>query len=207
MRVAIAAGLLTLGLGAGGALACEDGSITLLADKFDVNSPVWSTTGAVTYTQGLIEMKVKAGVADKIFASPLYQDVDMCADMAVTAGSNMPSIYLGLAFWAEDKDNLYTFQISPSGVAGVYRLKDGKWSTIVDDVKSEAVHQGRDKDNTLRIVTNGKDAVAYVNGEKVADFSGEPPTPGQHIGFVAQASDQSTATFHFDNVDVTAPEP
>jgi hypothetical protein len=61
--------------------------------------------------------------------------------------------------------------------------------------------------NTLRVVTNGKDGVGYVNDEKVVEFSGEPPSPGQHVGFVAQASDQSTATFHFDNVDMTAPEP
>jgi hypothetical protein len=208
MRSAVAFSAFALLLAAGrAASACDGGSVVLLADKFDVNSPVWSTTGAVTYANGLIELKTKSGAADKIFANPYYEDIDMCADMSVVAGSNLPSIYVGLAFWAEDKDNLYTFQISPSGVAGVYRLKDGEWSTVVEDVKSAAIHQGRDKSNALRVTTNGKDAVAYVNGEKIADFTGEPPSPGQHVGFVAQASDQSSATFHFDDVDMTAPEP
>jgi hypothetical protein len=208
MRAAqVALSALALVLGAGGAALACDGDTILLEDHFDTNSPVWSTTGAVTYTGGLIEMKVKAGAADKIFASPLYQDVDMCADMEVTAGSNMSSIYVGVAFWATDKDNLYTFQVSPSGVAGVYRLKDGEWSTVVEDVKIDAIKSGRDKVNSLRVTTSGKDGVAYVNDSKVADFNGEPPENGQHVGFVAQASDQSSATFHFDDVLVTAPMP
>jgi hypothetical protein len=207
MRTALAASVVALVFGIGGAALACDGDTILLQDHFDTNSPVWSTTGSVEYTDGYIEMKIKPGVADKIFASPIYQDIDMCADMQVTAGSNMGSIYVGLAFWATDKDNLYTFQISPGGVAGVYRLKDGKWSTIVDDAKLDSIKTGRDKVNSLRVTTNGKDAVAYVNDAKVADFKGEPPEPGQHVGFVAQASDQSAATFQFDDVLVTAPMP
>jgi hypothetical protein len=207
MRTATAASVFALVLGAGGAAFACDGDTILLEDHFDTNSPVWSTTGEVNYTDGHIEMKIKPGVADKIFANPLYQDIDMCADMQVSAGSNMSSIYVGLAFWATDKDNLYTFQISPSGNAGVYRLKDGKWTTIVNDVKIDAVKGGRDKVNSLRVTTTGKDAVAYVNDAKVADFTGEPPEAGQHVGFVAQASDQSSATFQFDDVLVTAPMP
>jgi hypothetical protein len=207
MRAAVVASAVALVMVTGGAALACDGDTILLEDHFDTNSPVWSTTGDVNYTDGYIEMKIKAGASDKIFASPIYQDIDMCADMEVTAGSNMSSIYVGVAFWATDKDNLYTFQISPAGVAGVYRLKGGEWSTIVDDVKIEAVKSGRDKVNTLRVTTNGKDGVAYVNDAKVADFTGEPPSEGQHVGFVAQASDQSSATFHFDDVIVTAPVP
>jgi hypothetical protein len=207
MRAAVIASAIALVFGAAGAARACDGDTILLQDHFDTNSPVWSTTGDVNYTDGYIEMKVAAKAADKIFANPLYQDIDMCADMQVTAGSNMSSIYVGLAFWATDKDNLYTFQVSPTGVAGVYRLKDGEWSTIVDDVKSDAVKSGRDKVNSLRVTTTGKDGVVYVNDTKIADFKGEPPEGGQHVGFVAQASDQSSATFQFDDVLVTAPMP
>jgi hypothetical protein len=204
VSILAAAGLLAI---AGGSAAACDGDTVLLEDHFDTNSPVWSTTGDVSYTDGYIELKTKAGMADKIFASPTYVDIDMCADMEVTAGSNMQSIYVGVAFWAADRDNLYTFQVSPSGVAGVFRLKDGEWSTIVADTKSSAIKGGRDKVNTLRVTTNGKDGVAYVNDQKIADFTGEPPEAGQHVGFVAQASDQSSATFHFDDVLMTAPMP
>ncbi len=205
MRSAVAASALTLLLTAGGAASACEGNVVLLEDHFDANSHVWSTTGTVTYKDGLIEMKVKSGVADKIFANPLYKDVDICADMAVTAGSNLPGIYTGIAFWATDKDNLYTFQISPSGVAGVFRLKDGKWSTIVEDTKSDAIKDGRDKVNTLRVTTEGEDATVYVNDEQIADFKGEPPEGGQVVGFVAQAADQSSATFEFDDFKVTSP--
>ncbi|MEJ0013359.1 MAG: hypothetical protein WDM94_12200 [Bauldia sp.] len=196
---------MTLLLAAAGAASACEGKTILLEDHFDEKSSVWSTTGAVTYTDGLIEMKVKPGKADKIFANPFYKDVDICADMAVTAGSNLPGIYLGIAFWATDKDNLYTFQISPSGVAGVFRLKDGEWSTIVEDTKSDAIKQGRDKVNTLRVTTEGEDGTIYVNDEKITDFKGEPPAEGQLVGFVAQAADQSSATFEFDDFQMTSP--
>jgi hypothetical protein len=205
MRFAAMGTALTLFvIAAGSAAACE-GDVILLEDHFDSNSHVWSTTGSVTYTDGLIEMKVKSGVADKIFANPVYHDVDICADMAVTAGSNLPGIYVGIAFWATDKDNLYTFQISPSGVAGVFRLKEGKWSTVVEDTKSDAIKDGRDQVNSLRVTTEGDDATVFVNDEKIADFKGDAPESGQQVGFVAQASDQSSATFQFDDFEMTSP--
>ena len=205
MRSAVAASALILLLTAAGAASACEGDVVLLEDHFDANSHVWSTTGTVTYKDGVIEMKVKSGIADKIFASPLYKDVDICAEMEVTAGSNLPGIYVGVAFWATDKDNLYTFQISPSGVAGVFRLKGGKWSTIVEDTKSDAIKDGRDEINTLRVTTEGEDATVFVNDEKIADFKGEPPDGGQNVGFVAQASDQSSATFQFDDFKMTSP--
>lgn len=205
MRSVVAASAFgLLAIAASSALACE-GDVILLEDHFESNSHVWSTTGAVTYEDGLIEMKVKSGIADKILANPIYKDIDACADMQVTAGSNLPGIYVGLAFWATDRDNLYTFQVSPSGVAGVFRLKAGKWSTIVEDTKSDAIKDGRDRVNTLRVTTEGDDATVYVNDEKIADFKGEAPEGGQNVGFVAQASDQSSATFQFDNFKMTSP--
>ena len=106
-----------------------------------------------------------------------------------------------------DSDNLYTFQVSPAGVAGVYRLKGGEWETVLADKESASIHKGRDAVNTLRVVTVGKQATFYVNGEQFGEPStGEPPKPGQLIGFVAQASDQSSATVQFDDMSVTAPE-
>jgi hypothetical protein len=206
MRFGVVASALALLIVAAPAASACEGAVVLLEDHFAKNSPVWSTTGTVDYVDGKIELKAKAGVADKIFASPIYQEVDACADMAVIAGSNLASIYIGLAFWAVDSDNLYTFQVSPSGVAGVYRLKEGKWETVLADKDSASVHQGRDAVNTLRVVTAGKQATFYVNGDEIGEATGEPPKPGQLVGFVAQASDQSSATFQFDDMSVTAPE-
>lgn len=206
MRISIALAALALTAAASpAALACE-GTVVLLEDHFAKSSPVWSTTGAFKYVDGKLETKTKPGYAEKIFANPIYQDVDICADVSVIAGSNLPSIYAGLAFWATDTDNLYTFQITPGGQAGVYRLNDGKWETVLDDKEVDSIRKGRDAVNTLRVVTVGGKATLYVNGDEVGDVSGDLPSPGQHIGFVVQASSQSSATFRMDDVTVTAPE-
>ena len=61
--------------------------------------------------------------------------------------------------------------------------------------------------NTLRVVTAGKTATFYINGEQFGEaFTGEPPAAGQIVGFVAQASSQSSATFRFDDANATVPE-
>lgn len=207
MRWAVGASACALLLAASqAAVACE-GKVVLLEDHFESLSPLWTSTGQMGVTDGKLELKTKSSKSDKVFASPLYQDVDLCADMALIAGSNLPSIYLGLGFWATDAKNLYTFQISPSGTAGVYRLKDDTWETVVNDADSTAIHKGRDEVNSLRVVTVGKTATFYINGEQFGEpFTGEPPAAGQLVGFVAQASSQSSATFRFDDANATVPE-
>jgi hypothetical protein len=209
MRLAFGVTVAAFVLASGQAMAACDGKVIVLQDHFDSLSKVWSwsDTGTVSVEDGKLEVKTKSGKSDKVFASPHYKDIDLCADMEVTSGSNLSSIYYGIGFWATDNSNLYTFQVSPTGNVGVFRLADDEWSTVVDEKTMDEIHQGRDAVNSLRVVTEGDKARFYVNGTQFGEtYVGNPPSDGQLVGFVVQASDQSSATFHFDEANAVIPE-
>lgn len=206
MRFVVGASVTALFLAAAGAAYACEGSVVLLEDHFANQSSIWDSTSPTTLVDGKLELKTKAGKADKIIGSPIYKDVDLCADMAVVAGSNLSTVYVGLGFWMTDYQNLYTFQITPEGFGGVYRLNKDKWETTLEDKASDSIKKGRDAVNTLRVVTDGNNATLYINGDEFAEITGEPPEEGQKVGFVVEASSQSTATFRFDDMNVTVPE-
>jgi hypothetical protein len=206
MRFAVGASVGVFLLAATGAACACEGSVVLLEDHFSTNASIWESSSSTTLADGKLELKTKAGKADKVIGSPLYKDVDLCADMAVVAGSNLSTVYVGLGFWMTDYQNLYTFQITPEGFAGVYRLNKDKWETTLEDKASDSIKKGRDAVNTLRVVTDGNNATLYINGDQFGEITGEPPEEGQHVGFVVEASSQSSSTFQFDDMNVTVPE-
>ena len=187
------------------ASACE-GSVRLLNDSFDGVSPIWDATSKLTEVDGALEITSRPDKSEKIIADPKFNDVDVCADVVLTDSDDLAAAYVGVGFWLENTKNLYTFQITLDGYAGVYRLKDDKWETLIKDKASSSIIDGIDSVNTVRVVTVGNKATFYINGEKFGSVVGSPPEGGSHVGFVVEGPAKKEATFRFNDIDVTYPE-
>ena len=187
------------------ASACE-GSVGLLRDSFDSMSPLWSATTKLGVEDGSFVLTSRADKSEKVVADARFNDADICADVVLVSSSDLAAAYVGVGFWHEDNKNLYTFQITLDGYAGVYRLKDDKWETLIKDKKSDSIITGVDSVNTVRVVTVGNKATFYINGEKFGSVTGKPPEGGSHIGFVVEGPAKEEATFRFNDIDVSYPE-
>jgi len=206
MRALVAAGAFALLLaGSPVAFACE-GSVGLLNDTFDALSPIWSATTDISVDDGKLEINTRPDKSEKITADPKFGDIDACADVIVVKASDLAAAYVGIGFWMTDNANLYTFQITLDGYAGVYRLSHDKWDTLIKDKQSSSIVTGIGSVNTIRVVTVGNQATFYINGDKFDTLTGTPPDDGQHVGFVVEGPEKESATFKFDDMNVTYPE-
>ena len=187
------------------AFACE-GQVTLLRDDFDGVSNIWQHTTDLSVDGGKLVVVSRPGKSEKVWAGPLYGDADICSDVKVTEAPDLAAAYVGLGFWMTDNKNLYTFQITVDGYAGVFRLKDDKWQTLIKDKVSDSISKGLDSNNTLRVLTVGNKATFYINGDEFGSLNGTPPKDGSRVGLVVEGSDKDAATFTFDSIDVTYPE-
>lgn len=207
MRGYIAMGALALAMTASTAVMACEGSIVLLRDSFgDSVSSLWTGTTDIGTTDGALQFTARVDKSEKIIADPLYHDVDVCADMIVVDTPDLAAAYTGIGFWMTDTKNLYTFQLTPDGYAGVYRLKDDSWTTLIKDKPSSSIVTGAGSVNTLRVVTVGDQATFYINGDQFDRLTGEPPADGSHIGFVVEGPSGKEATFRFNDIDATFPE-
>ncbi len=207
MRGLIAIGALALAVTSSQAvLACE-GSAVLLRDTFgDHISKMWTATTDIGTFDGALQFEARVNKSEKVIAEPYYFDADICADMIVVDTPDLAAAYVGIGFWMTDTKNLYTFQLTPDGYAGVYKLKDDSWTTVIKDKPSSSIVTGTGSVNTLRVVTVGDKATLYINGDEFDSITGDPPSSGQHVGFVVEGPSGKTATFRFNDIDVTYPE-
>jgi hypothetical protein len=206
MRGVVAGGALALVVAVTPALACE-GNVVLLHGTFGEKvSSIWQSTTDVGTVGGALQFDARVDKAEKLIAGPLYTDVDVCADVIVVDTPDLAAAYAGIGFWMTDTRNLYTFQLTPDGYAGVYRLKDDSWTTVIKDKPSSAIASGTGAVNTLRVVAVGDKADLYINGELFDSIEGEAPSGGSHIGFVVEGPSGKVATFRFNDIDATYPE-
>lgn len=207
MRGLVAIGALALAVTSSQAVQACQGNIVLLRDTFgDHVSSMWTATTDVGTFDGALQFDARVDKSEKVIAGPLYYDVDVCADMIVVDTPDLAAAYIGIGFWMTDTRNLYTFQLTPDGYAGVYRLTDDSWTTIIKDKPSASIVTGTGSVNTLRVVTVGDKATLYINGDEFDSITGEVPDGGSHIGFVVEGPSGKVATFRFNDIDATYPE-
>ncbi len=206
MRGVVGAGVCAVLLAASSAAWACEGSVGLLNDSFDSLSSIWDGTTKMDVADGAMEVTSRPDKSEKIVADPKFNNVDVCADVVLTDSDDLAAAYVGVGFWLEDNKNLYTFQITLDGYAGVYRLKDDKWETLIKDKASSSIINGTDSVNTVRVVTSGNKATFYINGDKFGSLVGSPPDGGSHVGFVVEGPAKKEATFRFNDIDVTYPE-
>lgn len=105
----------------------------------------------------------------------------------------------GLMLWVKG-ESYYRFDVAPiSGRAGVSRHAGGRFLHPVELQESAAIKKEPGAVNELRVVFNGTQATAYINGQKFADFTGQPPDGGGEVGIFAESNGKAATTSAFQD--------
>jgi hypothetical protein len=194
-------------VGAGGlAMACQ-GTTILFQDSFERLQPTWGQESELLRVVG---GQLEVAPAEDSYhwaanSANLYDDIDMCVTMTTIQSGDPVEAKAGLIFWYVDVNNFYVFELSPNGMASVWRRQRGKWLEQVAWREAAGANKGDAAINELRVTTVGDTATFYVNGQQFEELEGTAPENGQQIGLFAASPPTGQARFGFDNLKVTKP--
>ena len=185
------------------------GETVALEDDFSDETSGWETeevdTSKVRYENGQLHVLIEAEdeIAGSFFAGQpqnTFGDFSMEVDVSVTALPEAGAYYGILARGSEE--GAYWFVVEPGGYYGIDKLIGEEWVALVDWTESEAIKQGTDVVNRLRILCLGPYLHFYVNGTWLDVVEDTSFTSGM-IGLVA-VSLEGGGGVHviFDNVVV-----
>jgi hypothetical protein len=181
------------------ASACGNGAL-IMEDKFETLDPTWGFSEEDPHrTNGQDGLTYKVEAKTGIFVlnqAGLYDDYEVCVDFKIDAPKDTYA-YVGAVVWASDKDNGYEVDVFPvQGTYALYRYQKGKTLKPIQPTSSSAITKGTDTTNELSVAVSGKKGTITVNGKKVTDFTGQPPSDGSLVGLALELpeGDAGTAT-------------
>lgn len=205
-RLAIGIGLAVWTLAGASAFACE-GKEVLFEDNFESLDPTWGEADDSFYLQD--GRLVVSPSLDKYYAAlntaGVYDNIDFCVRIYSLKADPKGNTFAGVIFWASDYDNYYYALVAGDGAVAIFRRQRGKVLSQVDWTSFAAAKKGDDVVNNLRVVTVGKQARIYVNGQLFREVTGQPPPNGQQIGVRAISSKDLKAVYAFDDIKITEP--
>lgn len=185
------------------------GETVALEDDFSDEASGWETgdtdIARVWYESGQLHVLVEA--ADEITGSlfggqpqntfgDFWMEVDVSVAVLPEAGA-----YYGLLARA-DEAGAYLFAVESDGYYAINTLIGEDWVALVDWAASDAILQGADVVNRLRIECLGPNLLFYANGTLLAEVEDATLTGGA-IGLMAASAEGSGgAHIVFDNVVV-----
>jgi hypothetical protein len=208
VSLAVAAGLASFLLSGGAAIAaCKSTPDSLFVDQFEQLDDTWGSYENYDVENGKLVIKPPAGYnTTAINNTSLYDDVDICVEMSAEAPVQEGSCG-SIVFWAIDYDNYYSFQVSTDGQASFWRRQRDKWLNQVGWQDAPGAEKGATVINELRVITRGRAAKLYVNGQFFKQVKGQPPKDGSLIGLMACAPNEASAHIAFSNLVVNTPKP
>jgi hypothetical protein len=205
-KLAIAIGVTVWALAGASAHACE-GTDVLFEDNFESLDSTWGDADDSFYLKD--GRLVVTPDFDKYYAAlntaGVYDDIDYCIRIYSLKADPQGNTFAGVIFWATDYDNYYYALIAGDGAVAVFRRQRGKVLQQVDWTPFEAARKGDEAVNNLRVVTVGKQASIYVNGQLFREVNGQPPPNGQEIGVRAISAKNVKAIYAFDDIKITQP--
>jgi hypothetical protein len=172
-------------------------------DTFDEFGAEWGEPNELFFVQdGAMVLDLQPGwYAGFLNQGVLVEDGEVSLRTRQVAGKDT-TYAAGLVFWAESPDNFYIFAISRDGGLTVMRHVGEKVLVPVSWRQSEALKQGIDEWNELRVVITGSRAAFYINGAEVVTMNGQAPTGGSFIGLYGYAPSEEGVTYEFDDLRV-----
>src|ERR1700739_1339348 len=96
----------------------------------------------------------------------LFDDADICVTVTALDIGKPEASAAGLAFWAQDYRNAYFLLLATNGYYKIGRMMDGAWvNAPLDWTQSDAIVQGVNKPNTLRLTIKGQSLAVEINGK------------------------------------------
>ena len=176
----------------------------LYEDNFTNLDPSWGTPGErLSVKDGKLTLKPAPNTTQSILnQSNVFEDADIRVEVTMPEGdANVPG---GLIFWAKDRSNFYCLCINAAGYFKISRYVTDRWLQPVGWIADEVINKGIGKPNTLRVVTKGHQATAYINNKLVTTFNGQPPQGGGCVGVSGGSPESEQNIWQFRNVQVIA---
>ncbi|HXQ84930.1 MAG TPA: hypothetical protein VN769_12785 [Xanthobacteraceae bacterium] len=202
LSFAIAAAVLLLFGGRG--FACE-GDKVLLAENFSTADASWGEqNGNFAIKDGAAILKADSQRGYKVLDNAfLFDDADICVTATALEVGKPEESAGGLVFWAQDYRNAYFLMLSTNGYFKIGRLVNAAWvNPPLDWTQSDAIVQGTNKPNALRLTIKGQMLTVEINGKLGTTLRAQSPGAPSLIGLYAESSEQVDA-WKFNNLKVT----
>lgn len=163
-------------------------------------------TASGTINDGVYEMFVELS-GDIYWVTGGRNFADAAYEVAATPVEGTIDNGYGMLFRVDNEDNaFYIFKVSSDGYVYIGRCMESctEVEALVDQdwFASDAVQQGLNVTNILRVEAGGSDMIFYVNDAEVGRATDEELTQGD-IGLVAETFSPGGLRVEFDNFSVT----
>ena len=139
-----------------------------------------------------------------IYFPLLFKNAITCSEIVSPQEIKDPSGIAagGIMFWVIDYENYYLAEIFTNGSYSIWRRAAGKWLTVVPRTPANGLRPGPNAVNQLKVATGNNRARLFINGTKLVDFWGQPPSRGGAVGFYGQSEKDATEEWKFSGISV-----
>src|ERR1700733_13335670 len=184
--------------------ACQ-GDKVLLAEDFSAADASWGAQNEnFSIKDGSAIIKAERQRGYKALNNAfLFDDADICVTVTALDIGKAEASAGGLVFWAQDYRNAYFLLLAANGYYKIGRLMDGAWvNAPLDWTQADAIAQGVNKPNTLRLTIKGQSLAVAINGKPGATLRAQSPGASTLIGLYAESADKVDA-WKFNTLKVT----
>jgi hypothetical protein len=133
----------------------------------------------------------------------LFDDADVCVTLTAVEVSKPEDSAGGLVFWAKDLRNAYVLLLASNGYFKIGRLVNGSWvNAPFDWTQSDAISQGLNQPNKLRLTIKGQTLAIEINDKPAAKLRGQSPGSSSMVGIYGESSDKID-TWKYNDLKVT----
>jgi hypothetical protein len=188
----------------GRGFACE-GDKVLFAEGFSAADASWGgESGNFAIKDGAAVIKADSQHGYKALDNAfLFEDADICVTATAVEIGKPEESAGGLVFWAQDYRNAYFLLLATNGYFKIGRLVNDAWvNPPLDWLQSDAIVQGVNKPNTLRLTIKGQMLNVAINGKPGATLRAQSPGTPALIGLYAESGEKPD-TWKFNALKVT----
>lgn len=184
--------------GVGSVSACGTGRL-VLEDKFNTLDPAWSVEHNYTkLTAGPDGLTIVVPAGKDVGALNqfgAYKNFELCIWFVAEKADPAADDLFAVRFWTPDGNDEY-WAVTWTGKSQfvVNRYVNAKPTAITSQINnSSLLHSG--VVNEVSVSVNGNMGAFSINGQRVADFTGQPPDNGSVFGFLVSANKSNPSTF------------
>ena len=206
-RITFTAAIAALSLmsaGIGQALACA-GDKVLFNEDFSFADASWGGVDKyLSINDGSATIKADVQKSYRVLNNAfLFDDADICLTVTAVDVSKPEDSAGGLVFWAKDLRNAYVLLLASNGYFKVARLVNGSWvNAPFDWTQSDAIVQGLNQANKLRLTIKGQILAVEINDKPAAKFRAQSPGSSSMVGIYGESSDK-VDTWKYNDLKVT----
>jgi hypothetical protein len=196
--LAASACLVFVALGPAAPARAADEPEVLFEDDFQTLEPSLGESNDYQWVKDKVFFKKLAAERSwaGLYQSFVFENADIAIKARFPQAAAKSGAAVGIAFWARDATDYYTLEVTDGGAYRVSHNVRGRWLFPVPIRKCPPLKTDPREWNDLRVVTLGRQAEFYVNGEKLITIAGQPPEGGGSLGpYFETGTEEGVAEF------------